>query len=880
MADSYIVIKKDGSQVVRTRQKGGGVKDTPVVAKQEPIRIISRVRDGKKEKVNDTGGQGTTYYTQNSPVTPAPQTSQNQTISNNTNPAAISQNPAKTGLLGAQLVSSIIAARTPVYNPSRQIESNESIQPERKQSYVNEDITPYYDEEQIQKDFYKRNTPGKLKKGSVQSAEIKETEFNKLEIARTNLEKRQQQLNRFASKTRSSISSSSPLKTLGDVGVNTGQFIGGALLGSGKRVVEVVKDISPVNPGYESGGSFLKVPLKETATGVVQSVQYPVQTFKTLSQGFYSNPSETSGRLATDYLLFKSAEPIVIKGIQKGVGYVRTVGMKELPEGSIESSQSIQGGYPSSRLSPDKLIEYFKKTPYQDKLRKEIIPEEPFVNIIESSGETSSMVLKPDKSVGGFSAGDRFPDFDVLGKPKLPDRGTDTAATQYFSPGLSRNFLRLGRSESSSGGVALFPKIGLPTITYATFTKGIGRFPKEIIDIAKKDFKAANLKVIDKYTGSGDVKVSLARELGKMEDEVVSLPGSGADITGQNYFYKVEGVRVPIVEADIIPGKYNPSTVQIVSRGRLRSGESDLKYLIPDNSFVVKTVPALSQIAYDLKSGVIKSTPFVDSAIYGKQAGNVNYYYPDDTFSSIKVSEPSITSPVYEEPTSTASSSGVAYESIIGGSSSKTGSPSRAPPPSSTVIPPSSSILPPTSSIIPPSSGIYPPSSTVIPPSRSILPPSRGYNYRGSGTGSSYTYYDDSGGSFGIIPGFYGKASKGSSKAYDVFVRKKGKFTRANTFPLTKLGALGKGIQISEESALASFKIVETSGKPKEINMGFNVQDRLLRYRKPIRRGSELKSSPIYIEKNKYRINTPGEYEQISRKGQLTSKRKSRFKLL
>lgn len=90
---------------------------------------------------------------------------------------------------------------------------------------------------------------------------------------------------------------------------------------------------------------------------------------------------------------------------------------------------------------------------------------------------------------------------------------------------------------------------------------------------------------------------------------------------------------------------------------------------------------------------------------------------------------------------------------------------------------------------------------------------------------------------------------------FDVLVRKKGKFVKATEKPLTEQTALGFGEFIVERSPLASFKLKESSmiGDVKK-NYSFSPQ-------------KFYKKGDIYIEKPKYRINTPQELTGITKKG-------------
>jgi hypothetical protein len=93
---------------------------------------------------------------------------------------------------------------------------------------------------------------------------------------------------------------------------------------------------------------------------------------------------------------------------------------------------------------------------------------------------------------------------------------------------------------------------------------------------------------------------------------------------------------------------------------------------------------------------------------------------------------------------------------------------------------------------------------------------------------------------------------------FDVFVRRRGKFKKANPFALTKSAAYGLGARITSGTAAATFFV-----KPSKQSLVSTIQDDYFQRvaGKYYRKGSEL------IEKTLYRINTPGEFRQITAKG-------------
>jgi len=112
-------------------------------------------------------------------------------------------------------------------------------------------------------------------------------------------------------------------------------------------------------------------------------------------------------------------------------------------------------------------------------------------------------------------------------------------------------------------------------------------------------------------------------------------------------------------------------------------------------------------------------------------------------------------------------------------------------------------------------------------------------------------------------------------RGYDVFVKERSmfhgeiirptKFKKENINVLTKRDALGLGATIADETPAVSFKIKPTEGSPKSS----------LRTHKPIEKliHKFRKKGDVYIEKNPYRLDSPGEQKGISELGRLSRKR-------
>jgi hypothetical protein len=98
---------------------------------------------------------------------------------------------------------------------------------------------------------------------------------------------------------------------------------------------------------------------------------------------------------------------------------------------------------------------------------------------------------------------------------------------------------------------------------------------------------------------------------------------------------------------------------------------------------------------------------------------------------------------------------------------------------------------------------------------------------------------------------------------YNVLVRKQGKWMYASRDSYSKREALRLGAKITSGTAAASFRLVKSGKSASTRGAGFPFI--ASRYRRPVR-GSKL-GSDVYIERNPFRINTPGEVREISYKG-------------
>jgi hypothetical protein len=105
------------------------------------------------------------------------------------------------------------------------------------------------------------------------------------------------------------------------------------------------------------------------------------------------------------------------------------------------------------------------------------------------------------------------------------------------------------------------------------------------------------------------------------------------------------------------------------------------------------------------------------------------------------------------------------------------------------------------------------------------------------------------------------KKQQNIMKGFDVEVRKAGKWIKATSMPLQETEALKLGAKITETTPRASFRLTESVGTPSVMKVNYNFAPE--RFRQPISRGMQS-SGKIFIEKSKYRINTPGELKGIT----------------
>lgn len=118
------------------------------------------------------------------------------------------------------------------------------------------------------------------------------------------------------------------------------------------------------------------------------------------------------------------------------------------------------------------------------------------------------------------------------------------------------------------------------------------------------------------------------------------------------------------------------------------------------------------------------------------------------------------------------------------------------------------------------------------------------------------------------------RAKEQRVKGYDVLVKERSmyhgkitkptKFKKINVAPLTRSKAKALGATIADETSAISFKITKSNGKAKSSNQPSKSFDSL--------KHKFTKKGNVYIEKNKFRLDSPGEQKEISLLGRQTRK--------
>lgn len=100
------------------------------------------------------------------------------------------------------------------------------------------------------------------------------------------------------------------------------------------------------------------------------------------------------------------------------------------------------------------------------------------------------------------------------------------------------------------------------------------------------------------------------------------------------------------------------------------------------------------------------------------------------------------------------------------------------------------------------------------------------------------------------------------TEGFDVFVRTRGKFRKVNRDALDKITALSIGARVASGSAAATFKIQKSNKAARNVRDLF-YERMASRFRTKVSKKGDV----LFIEKNRFRINTPGELQEITFKG-------------
>jgi len=126
------------------------------------------------------------------------------------------------------------------------------------------------------------------------------------------------------------------------------------------------------------------------------------------------------------------------------------------------------------------------------------------------------------------------------------------------------------------------------------------------------------------------------------------------------------------------------------------------------------------------------------------------------------------------------------------------------------------------------------------------------------------------------------KIKKPRSGGYNTYVKKHAtkpskKYIKVSKKPLPYKQALGLGAKAVDETVARTFKVLPTKKKPEQDPyLDFAFSTRKHKIRKPIKKGKPQKQSPKWIEKTKYAIDSPGEFQGITVKGWQAKRKKKK----
>jgi len=368
------------------------------------------------------------------------------------------------------------------------------------------------------------------------------------------------------------------------------------------------------------------------------------------------------------------------------------------------------------------------------------------------------------------------------------------------------------------------PKFKRPALVVGRLEEGVRRLPKAI---RKKPSEA--IKYAEKVRKESKAYISTRHERGlTSEPEAIILAKSVSEVripspTGKEYFTLVEGKYVPLDwEKIFAEGIGKKPIVPPMFKGKTwvtervtRPYEPGVEYVTPPYATIAATQLFIKPSDRTLKP-VDTKQPFILTPLLEKRI--------------IKPTEKMITTIPYKP-------SYVGYEPY-----KRTLPPTRYKP---------ISIAPP---VLPPAAPYYKPHKPGKP--ISILSPKAGEIRKKPEIKQGYNVY----------------AKKYATKP-------KRKWVQLNKEPLYKKQALGLGAKVVDQSVSRTFKIKKTEkpvvSKPYLDNEWYQ---RKHKFRKPIKKG-KVQKSPLWIEKSKYNIDSPGEFKGITVEGWKAKQAKKQQKM-
>lgn len=139
--------------------------------------------------------------------------------------------------------------------------------------------------------------------------------------------------------------------------------------------------------------------------------------------------------------------------------------------------------------------------------------------------------------------------------------------------------------------------------------------------------------------------------------------------------------------------------------------------------------------------------------------------------------------------------------------------------------------------------------------------------------GSGKPKFEEKPGKERIIPKLKpsSKEERKSRQGYNVLVKSRGKFIKVNQKALTKDAAFDLGARAVDETTAATFKLAAAKGK-----VSSKGSDQYFSRKQNQFREKKTKKEILTIEKNRYRINTGGEFRGITIQGWLAQRRRRR----